>query len=356
MSQKIEKLFIQNLLGKENILWDLSRDVNVLVGRNGAGKSSILNIIKSLISGLGGEDITLDICSKAEIEISSGEKRGFKKVPKDLEASIKMALSLFSKKITSEKNMSDGRRKRKTQLTEDMIQKFESDILKEFFKEIPIASSKVSIEENTYSNGELDGVIEDSLEAKIPFEYISTINMNANSLNEINSSDGRKTTILDMEIEKEISRLRDISECELDSNDLSKVCKSKDIKNRLINTVNEMLIESDKEMQFTDEISFTTSDNKTLKLSQLSSGERQLVYTLIKSAIAAHSDAILLMDEPEISLHPSWQEVLISKIRDVNPNGQIIIVTHSPAIVMNGWMSTFIDIEDIKTQESKGIM
>lgn len=53
------------------------------------------------------------------------------------------------------------------------------------------------------------------------------------------------------------------------------------------------------------------------------------------------------MDEPEISLHLSWQEKLISQIREVNRTSQLIIVTHSPAIVMNGWMDSFIDIKDI---------
>lgn len=53
------------------------------------------------------------------------------------------------------------------------------------------------------------------------------------------------------------------------------------------------------------------------------------------------------MDEPEISLHLAWQEKLISEIRKVNDKSQLIIVTHSPAIVMNGWMDSFIDINDI---------
>lgn len=53
------------------------------------------------------------------------------------------------------------------------------------------------------------------------------------------------------------------------------------------------------------------------------------------------------MDEPEISLHLSWQESLLNHIRSVNDNSQIIIVTHSPAIVMNGWMDSFVDIKKI---------
>ena len=47
--------------------------------------------------------------------------------------------------------------------------------------------------------------------------------------------------------------------------------------------------------------------------------------------------AILLMDEPEISLHLRWQYELINIIRTLNPNCQVIIATHSPSIYGKGW-------------------
>ena len=53
------------------------------------------------------------------------------------------------------------------------------------------------------------------------------------------------------------------------------------------------------------------------------------------------------MDEPEISLHLSWQEKLLTEITKVNSLSQIIIVTHSPAMVMNGWLDSFVDIKNI---------
>ena len=87
--------------------------------------------------------------------------------------------------------------------------------------------------------------------------------------------------------------------------------------------------------------------NEKLSFVNLSSGERQIIYTLLKVAIATKNNALILMDEPEISLHLSWQEKLITQIRTINPDSQLIIVTHSPAIVMNGWLDSFVDIQDI---------
>ena len=117
---------------------------------------------------------------------------------------------------------------------------------------------------------------------------------------------------------------------------------------QLITALNIMFSESEKKVRLnTDfELEFFIN-NETLYFPQLSSGERQVIYILLKVAIATRNNAFILMDEPEISLHLSWQEKLLTQIRKINPNSQIIIVTHSPAIVMNGWLDCFVDIQDI---------
>lgn len=55
------------------------------------------------------------------------------------------------------------------------------------------------------------------------------------------------------------------------------------------------------------------------------------------------------MDEPEISLHIVWQDQLISTIRTLNPNCQLIITTHSPNIFANGWEDKIVFMEDIES-------
>ncbi|MBQ2519229.1 MAG: ATP-binding protein, partial [Bacteroidaceae bacterium] len=56
---------------------------------------------------------------------------------------------------------------------------------------------------------------------------------------------------------------------------------------------------------------------------------------------------VLFMDEPEVSLHVEWQQRLIGLVRDLNPNAQIILTTHSPAVIMDGWADCVTDVEDI---------
>ncbi|MBR2638810.1 MAG: ATP-binding protein [Bacteroidaceae bacterium] len=80
---------------------------------------------------------------------------------------------------------------------------------------------------------------------------------------------------------------------------------------------------------------------------QLSSGEKQMLVIMLTALVQECRPAVLFMDEPEISLHIEWQQRLISLIRTLNPNVQIILCTHSPAIIMDGWMDAVTEIAEI---------
>lgn len=67
------------------------------------------------------------------------------------------------------------------------------------------------------------------------------------------------------------------------------------------------------------------------ELKNLSSGERQII-TLIYAATHMSSQKVVLIDEPEISLHVDWQRRLISKMAEQLSSRQIIACTHSPTI------------------------
>ncbi len=95
-----------------------------------------------------------------------------------------------------------------------------------------------------------------------------------------------------------------------------------------------------------NEVAFISGD-KELTAYQLSSGEKQILVILLTALIQDNKPAIMLMDEPEISLHFDWQKKLIGYIRELNPNAQLIIATHSPAIIMEGWSDKVSDVRDL---------
>jgi ABC-type glutathione transport system ATPase component len=80
---------------------------------------------------------------------------------------------------------------------------------------------------------------------------------------------------------------------------------------------------------------------------QLSSGEKQMLAILLTVLVEDNLPYVLFMDEPEVSLHVDWQQRLIDLILELNPNVQIILTTHSPAVVMNGWMDKVTEVTDI---------
>ncbi|MDE6300322.1 MAG: AAA family ATPase [Muribaculaceae bacterium] len=86
---------------------------------------------------------------------------------------------------------------------------------------------------------------------------------------------------------------------------------------------------------------------KLISLDELSSGEKQLLLILTTVFLQEEKPNVLLMDEPEVSLHISWQDQLISRIRELNPNCQLILTTHSPNIFADGWEDKLVFMDDI---------
>ena len=95
-----------------------------------------------------------------------------------------------------------------------------------------------------------------------------------------------------------------------------------------------------------NEIRFTQI-GETLVPYQLSSGEKQMLAILLTVLVEDNEPYVLFMDEPEVSLHIDWQQRLIDLIMELNPNVQIILTTHSPAVIMSGWMDKVTEVTDI---------
>ncbi|WP_374497173.1 AAA family ATPase [Vogesella indigofera] len=91
---------------------------------------------------------------------------------------------------------------------------------------------------------------------------------------------------------------------------------------------------------------FTSKTGKTIKIDDLSSGEKQLIILLGETLLQHERNVIYIADEPELSLHVAWQDALVDAIRSLNPNVQIIFATHSPDIV-GKYQERVIDMETV---------
>jgi len=75
------------------------------------------------------------------------------------------------------------------------------------------------------------------------------------------------------------------------------------------------------------------AENQTEKLEVLSSGERQVLTMIFCATHMSESDGVMLIDEPEISLHVDWQRIILDEIIKQAGDRQIIACTHAPEVV-----------------------
>jgi ABC-type glutathione transport system ATPase component len=119
-------------------------------------------------------------------------------------------------------------------------------------------------------------------------------------------------------------------------------------KKRFQDIVDELFAETGKKIVRTEnEIRFSQI-GETLVPYQLSSGEKQMLAILLTVLVEDGLPHVLFMDEPEVSLHIEWQKRLIDLVLELNPNVQIILTTHSPAVIMSGWMDKVTEVNDIE--------
>lgn len=82
-------------------------------------------------------------------------------------------------------------------------------------------------------------------------------------------------------------------------------------------------------------IYFKSNVSQKIELNELSTGEKELITKAFSFYLADIKNSLILIDEPESSLHPNWQNRILKIYEDFakENNNQIIIATHSPHII-----------------------
>lgn len=152
---------------------------------------------------------------------------------------------------------------------------------------------------------------------------------------ELKESEGRGFNVNWLVNKVQIDRVADL----LDVIDSSNVRISR-LYNPIItfqNIVNEFLSETHKriEINTVGRVEVVRPDGKKCLIDSLSSGERQLIIMTANILFNRKTgqSSIIIIDEPELSLHMRWQEMFSEKILGISPKTQFIMATHSPEIV-----------------------
>ena len=268
-AEYIKRIEIEALWGRKHIVWDLRRDVNILSGVNGIGKSTILNRAATTLDHIAG-GVDLDV---NEME---GVKMTF--YPEDA-----------------------------TMVHFDVIRSFDRPLFHSNLAE-KMADKNVKTE--------LDWQLYQLQRRYLDYQ----VNI-GNRIIELLSSGDPEGQLKAAEVSYPKRRFQDLAD------ELFAETGKKIIRNR-------------------NEIAFYQDGDELLPYS-LSSGEKQMLVILLTVLVQDKQPCVLLMDEPEVSLHIEWQQRVIEIIREMNPNAQVILTTHSPAMIMGGWMDAVTEVTDI---------
>ncbi len=110
--------------------------------------------------------------------------------------------------------------------------------------------------------------------------------------------------------------------------------------------INKKFSYSYKEMNFSKEAGFVFSTNlpvssspKTISPTDLSSGEQHELVLLYELLFKVQPNSLVLIDEPELSLHVGWQSQFLQDLKEITKLADldVLMATHSPDIIQDRW-------------------
>ncbi|MBR6841959.1 MAG: AAA family ATPase [Prevotella sp.] len=259
----IKRIEIDSLWsGKKHIVWNLNRQVNILSGSNGQGKSTILNkVVKGLSAG--------------------GE------FPSHMLKGVKIDVEPEDAKW----------------IRYDVIRSLDS----------PVLDLDTMAHVDTRISSALDFQLYHLQRKYLDYQ----VNIGNRIISELQA--GNMNAAQQLSLQKQ---------------------RFQDIVDDLFSETGKKIVRTENEIRF-------SQIGETLVPYQLSSGEKQMLAILLTVLVEDNQPTVLFMDEPEVSLHIEWQKRLIDLCVELNPQVQIILTTHSPAVVMNGWIDSVTEVSDI---------
>jgi ABC-type lipoprotein export system ATPase subunit len=157
-------------------------------------------------------------------------------------------------------------------------------------------------------------------------EHVDAI---ADMFNKINEAESDKFDTLDLSPLQSYAKTKNVIEMSLNAEK-----KAKDIYSQINLFLDIIKKFIDDKIFFIENGQLHAKNNhgELLPLTKLSSGEKQLLILLIEALLQNKEPYIFLADEPELSLHITWQREIIPAVKKLNNNAQIIVATHSPEV------------------------
>lgn len=317
---KIKKLVVNSLYGELDFNWEFDENVNILAGINGSYKTTLLNIIKQVTDH---EDIGYPI-SKVEAHYSDGIKLTYIRRESDI------------KSILEDRDSN--------RVIVDMLQKEHPDwFTGDNVQNVQLAIVSYLEEKNGQKLEKKD------YEDVKRIDYVNTFDV---------ASDADKESVLNAQLrrlqEQYAYYLSDLARQISDKVKVEGTVSKEQMdtinhdRDEFLNIVNGMFKETGKVLlESESSLVFVKDGDRRIHLKNLSAGEKQLLIILLTALMEKRQEYIMILDEPEISMHIDMQYALIDNLLKLNPNVQLIISTHSPSIFGSGWGDKVVYSEDL---------
>jgi predicted ATP-binding protein involved in virulence len=386
-------------------------DVIIITGPNGYGKTMLLGIIHSIlnndikaISPLRFKYLKATLLNDTIIEISRGEESDravvkvfslggllYENTLKNIESqnfndvfkiknSNARVRSLMKIKIDNDESL-----KIPQEIFDQYIGMYKSTFIKaqrisrNLTDEINIKKQANSLSHKIKSATQKSSAISQSLDSSLPFRLSEKIQSRSSSQRVTNAKDrllgvesikknyisydliekdkdGQSADSIGQNVLRDYSELWDLYvEDSLDKlKPYKKLYEKIDLFVSLLNekafSFKRVRISKEKGFYFTSDISLDE-----IPLDGLSSGEQNQVIVYYEMIFNSDRDSVILIDEPEISLHVAWQKEFLSSFKSIqklNKPAKIIIATHSPHIIDSNWDITK-DLYTLSKENSK---
>lgn len=300
---KIEKVHIKNIKGIKDLELSFKKDnkildLIVLAGVNGSGKTTILESIKDFFDN---KNINYDELEKSNVNLDIFFENFEKKKIEEAEKSSNNYKHTLWNFFYTLQNYAYYRK--------DSNDYYENQLAKNFKnppKIIYVPAENIFKEVKTEST---------TLSRK--YEFTNTIN--SNIIRDIPSYIATRRNYL-ATVEENLTM--------------------KEVTNKVVNEINDIfnILELDVKLKgfSKDEKTlpiFENSAGEEFDINNLSSGEKQLFLRTLSIKMLEPKNSIILIDEPELSLHPKWQQRIVEVYKNIGENNQIILATHSPHIL-----------------------
>lgn len=319
---KLINIRLRNYKVFKELYLDLSGKSTVLFGVNGVGKSTVLSAISFIFR------VFLN-------QMNPAQSKAFEKFQDDMLTvgsdclEIQASVKLMDTYLLARNYRPAEKNSRSTELT---YSKVNYSAFKEKFKQLYLSSDEIGMPIFVhYGTNRAVLNIPDKIRGKQSFDKLSAIERAIDYQTDFQSF---FEWYRDKEAD-EIIKARDYSNYEY--RDPALACVRRAIE-AMIGDVSGLRIKRDPVRMVVDK------SGKEVRVDMLSDGEKctlALLGDLAKRLVLANPKAedplngsgIVLIDEVELHMHPSWQRRILRVLREVFPNIQFIVTTHSPQVL-----------------------